>query len=49
MNLNGKTVLITGGGTGLGADMAAGFAKAGATVWIAGRSPDTLEIGRAHV
>lgn len=42
MNLRGKTVLITGGGTGLGADMARSFAEAGATVWISGRSPDTL-------
>ncbi|PCH72638.1 MAG: 3-hydroxyacyl-CoA dehydrogenase [Rhodobacteraceae bacterium] len=42
MSLKDKTVLITGGGTGLGADMARGFANAGADVWIAGRSPDTL-------
>jgi NAD(P)-dependent dehydrogenase (short-subunit alcohol dehydrogenase family) len=42
MTLNGKTVVITGGGTGLGADMARGFSAAGATVWIAGRSPETL-------
>jgi 3-hydroxybutyrate dehydrogenase len=42
MNLKDKTVLITGGGTGLGADMARGFAAVGADVWIAGRSPDTL-------
>jgi len=42
MNLKGKTVLVTGGGTGLGADIARGFASAGADVWIAGRSPDTL-------
>lgn len=42
MNLKGKTVLITGGGTGLGADMARGFSDAGADVWIAGRSMDSL-------
>jgi len=42
MNLKGKTVLITGGGTGLGADMARGFSAVSAEVWIAGRSPDTL-------
>lgn len=42
MSLKDKTVLITGGGTGLGANMARGFAAAGADVWIAGRSPDTL-------
>ncbi|WP_109464104.1 SDR family NAD(P)-dependent oxidoreductase [Albibacillus kandeliae] len=38
-----KTVLITGGGTGLGADMARHFAKEGATVWIAGRTSKTLD------
>ena len=37
MTLAGKTALITGGGSGLGADLARGFAEAGATVWIAGR------------
>ena len=42
MTLTGKTALITGGGTGLGADMARGFAAAGALVWIAGRNSDTL-------
>ena len=42
MTLKDKTVLITGGGTGLGADMARGFAAAGADVWVAGRSPETL-------
>ncbi len=49
MNLKGKTALITGGGTGLGADMARGFATAGAMVWIAGRSPDTLAgVAKTH-
>lgn len=37
MSLLGKRVLITGGGTGAGADMARGFAAAGAEVVIAGR------------
>lgn len=41
--LRGKTALITGGGTGLGADMARRFAAEGARVWIAGRRADTLE------
>lgn len=35
--LAGKRVLITGGGTGVGADLARGFAAAGAEVVIAGR------------
>lgn len=42
-DLTGKTALVTGGGTGLGADMARSFADAGATVWIAGRRIETLE------
>lgn len=41
--LAGRTVLITGGGTGLGAVMARGYAEVGAEVWVAGRTPATLE------
>jgi 3-hydroxybutyrate dehydrogenase len=41
--LSGKTVLITGGGTGTGADLARGFADAGARVIIAGRRREPLE------
>ncbi len=37
MSLTGKRVMITGGGTGVGADLARGFAAAGAEVVIAGR------------
>lgn len=37
MTLAGRRVLITGGGTGVGADLARGFAAAGAEVVIAGR------------
>lgn len=42
MTLHGKRVLITGGGSGLGADLARGFAAAGAEVVISGRRADAL-------
>lgn len=38
----GKTVLVTGGGTGIGQSVALAFARDGATVVVAGRSADTL-------
>ncbi|MDT0681634.1 SDR family oxidoreductase [Roseicyclus sp. F158] len=48
-DLSGKTALVTGGGTGLGADLARGFAEAGATVWIAGRRRGPLdEVAGTH-
>lgn len=37
MTMKGRRVLITGGGTGVGADLARGFAAGGALVVIAGR------------
>lgn len=43
MTLSGRHVLITGGGTGAGADLARGFAGAGARVTIAGRRLAPLE------
>ncbi len=42
MNLEGRRVLITGGGSGVGADMARGFAAAGAEVVVAGRRSEPL-------
>ncbi len=42
MTLAGKRVLITGGGSGAGADLARGFAEAGAEVVIAGRRAEAL-------
>jgi len=43
MSLTGKTVLITGGGTGVGADMALAFAQQGAKVTVSGRTLASLE------
>src|SRR5262245_47204560 len=42
MNLNEKVVVITGGGTGIGADAAHGFRAAGAKVVLNGRREDVL-------
>lgn len=41
--LAGKRILITGGGTGLGKEMAIGFAAHGAHVFICGRREDVLK------
>src|SRR5207253_4168955 len=47
--LQGKTVLITGGGTGLGAAMGARFASLGADLVICGRRKDVLEAKAAEI
>jgi NAD(P)-dependent dehydrogenase (short-subunit alcohol dehydrogenase family) len=39
----GKRILVTGGGTGLGREIAAKYAALGAEVWIAGRRAAVLE------
>ena len=41
--LNGKTAIVTGGGSGIGAAVAEVLAEAGAYVIVAGRRPDPLE------
>lgn len=41
--VDGKKVLITGGGTGVGADMALSFAQQGAHVFISGRTQSALD------
>jgi NAD(P)-dependent dehydrogenase (short-subunit alcohol dehydrogenase family) len=43
---DGKIVVVTGGGTGLGKGIALEFARLGATIAIWSRSPDHLEAGR---
>ncbi len=42
--LNGKKIVITGGGRGLGAAMAKRFVNEGASVLIAGRNLDTIKM-----
>ena len=44
---DGHTVLVTGGGTGLGKAIASEFARLGAAIVIASRSAEHLEAGRA--
>jgi NAD(P)-dependent dehydrogenase (short-subunit alcohol dehydrogenase family) len=41
--LKGKRILVTGGGTGLGKEIAAGYLELGADLWIAGRRGPVLE------
>jgi NAD(P)-dependent dehydrogenase (short-subunit alcohol dehydrogenase family) len=41
--LQGKRILLTGGGTGLGKEMAVGFAAHGAHVYICGRRSEVLD------
>jgi len=41
--LKGKRILVTGGGTGLGREIAAKYVALGAEVWIAGRRGAVLE------
>jgi len=38
-----KKVIITGGSSGVGADMARAFASRGAEVWISGRREEALQ------
>lgn len=41
--MDGERILVTGGGTGLGREMAEGFLKLGATVYICGRRQHKLD------
>jgi 3-oxoacyl-[acyl-carrier protein] reductase len=41
--LDGQTALVTGGGSGIGANIARRLAEAGAEVWVAGRTASRVE------
>ena len=43
LNLDGKVVLVTGGGTGLGFGMVMALAEAGANLAIAGRRQQPID------
>lgn len=49
MNLSGRRVLVTGGGTGLGASLARGFHSTGAEVVVCGRRRDPLDAVAAEL
>jgi NAD(P)-dependent dehydrogenase (short-subunit alcohol dehydrogenase family) len=45
LDFNGKSVIVTGGGKGIGRGISESFLEAGADVLICGRSePDTLAV-----
>ncbi len=49
MDASGKTVLITGGGSGIGLEIARQFVAEGSKVVIAGRSLDRLEAAKQQI
>ena len=49
LSLDGKTIIITGGGTGLGLAMVRALARAGADLAIAGRRPGPIDDAASEV
>ncbi len=49
LSLDGKTIIITGGGTGLGLAMVRALARAGANLAIAGRRPGPIDDAASEV
>jgi NAD(P)-dependent dehydrogenase (short-subunit alcohol dehydrogenase family) len=47
--LKGKSILVTGGGSGLGLAMCHHFAKYGADLWIAGRRQEKLDAAKTEL
>jgi uncharacterized oxidoreductase len=47
MQLNGKTILLTGGTDGIGKELAAQLKAKGASLIITGRTPERIEIAKA--
>lgn len=47
--LKGKTILVTGGGTGLGLAMGHELARCGADLWIAGRRQNKLDQAKSEL
>jgi len=47
--LDGRCAIVTGGGTGIGAALAMGLARAGAAVALIGRRPEPLEACRTEI
>lgn len=49
MRLDGRTALVTGASSGIGAETALGLARLGARVGLVGRDPDRTERAAAHL
>jgi 3-hydroxybutyrate dehydrogenase len=47
--LEGRVALVTGGGSGVGANIARGLAGAGMDVWITGRTAARIEAVAAEI